>query len=155
MASSVARLAINICRIMEVVAMLRMLEQGETSASPNVSPDPDTSTDNLKDNIVTRWDLTITADDFHAVLSLAESLYCHIIHIFSFLPQAETTSRGNAERDALLHNMASTFTRLEFLEKAQEIGIKPETASTWLKRMKKRGLLESTEEQGKYRKPEE
>ena len=155
MASSVARLAINICRIMEVVAMLRMLEQGETSASPNVSPDPDTSTDNLKDNIVTRWDLTITADDFHAVLSLAESLYCHIIHIFSFLPQAETTSRGNAERDALLHNMASPFTRLEFLEKAQEIGIKPETASTWLKRMKKRGLLESTEEQGKYRKPEE
>lgn len=155
MASSVARLAINICRIMEVVAMLRMLEQGETSASPNVSPDPDTSTDNLKDNIITRWDLTITADDFHAVLSLAESLYCHIIHIFSFLPQAETTSRGNAERDALLHNMASTFTRLEFLEKAQEIGIKPETASTWLKRMKKRGLLESTEEQGKYRKPEE
>lgn len=155
MASSVARLAINICRIMEVVAMLRMLEQGETSASPNVSPDPDTSTDNLKDNIVTRWDLTITADDFHAVLSLAESLYCHIIHIFSFLPQAETTSRGNAERDALLHSMASTFTRLEFLEKAQEIGIKPETASTWLKRMKKRGLLESTEEQGKYKKPEE
>lgn len=153
MASSVARLAINICRIMEVVAMLRMLEQGETAASPNVSPDPDIPTDNLKDNIVTRWDLTITADDFHAVLSLAESLYCHIIHIFSFLPRAEITNSGNAERDALLHCMAPTFTRLEFLEKAQEMGIKPGTASTWLKRLKKRGLLESTEEQGRYKKP--
>lgn len=154
MASSVARLAINICRIMEVVAMLRMLEQGETAGSPNVSPDPGTSTDNLKDNIITRWDLAITPDDFHAVLSLAESLYCHIIHIFSFLPQAETTSRGNAERDALVQSMPPTFTRLEFLEKAKEMGIKSETAATWLKRMKKRGLLESTEEKGRYRKPE-
>lgn len=153
MASSVARLAINICRIMEVVAMLRMLEQGETAAPTNVSPAPDTPTDNLKDNIVTRWDLAITADDFHTVLSLAESLYCHIIHIFSFLPRIETTSSRNAERDALLNSMASTFTRHEFLEKAQEIGIKPETANTWLKRMKKRGLLESTKEKGRYRKP--
>ena len=34
MSSSVARLAINICRIMEVVAMLRAMEQGEITASP-------------------------------------------------------------------------------------------------------------------------
>ena len=43
MSSSVARLAINICRIMEVVAMLRALEQGEITRSPNVSPDPGTN----------------------------------------------------------------------------------------------------------------
>ncbi|MGG6495626.1 UNVERIFIED_CONTAM: YfjI family protein, partial [Bacteroidetes bacterium 56_B9] len=49
MSSSVARLAINICRIMEVVAMLRALEQGEITRSPNVSPDPGTNPDNLKD----------------------------------------------------------------------------------------------------------
>ncbi len=153
MASSVARLAINICRIMEVVAMLRMLEQGETAASPNVVPDPTTTADNLKDNIIARWDLAINPDDFHAALSLAESLYCHTTHIFSFLPPVETNSRGNAERDTLLHGMPSTFTRIEFLEKAKEAGINSETAITWLKRMKKRGLLESAEKQGMYRKP--
>lgn len=154
MASSVARLAINICRIMEVVAMLRMMEQGEIAASPYLSPDPDIAADNLKDKIITRWNLSITDDDFHAVLSLAESLYCHTSHIFSFMPRHETASRRNAERDALIHNTPSTFTRSEFLEKAREVGIKPETAATWLKRMKKRGLLEDTKEPGKYRKPE-
>ena len=153
MSSSVARLAINICRIMEVVAMLRALEQGEITRSPNVSPDPGTNPDNLKDHIITLWDLSITSDDFHAVLSLAESLYSHAIHILSFLPATQVTSRGNADRDALVQCMGERFTRAEFIHRAEEMGIKPETASTWLKLLQKHGLVESTDRNGTYRKP--
>ena len=153
MSSSVARLAINICRIMEVVAMLRAMEQGEITASPYVSPDPHTATDNLKDHIVSRWDLLIASDDFHAVLSLAESLYRHTTHILSFLPNTEVTSRGNADRDALVDSMEEEFTRASFLQKAREMGIKSETASTWLKRMQKHGLVENVDGKGNYRKP--
>lgn len=153
MSSSVARLAINICRIMEVVAMLRAMEQGEITASPYVSPDPHTATDNLKDHIVSRWDLLIASDDFHAVLSLAESLYRHTTHILSFLPHTEVTSRGNADRDALVGSMEEEFTRASFLQKAEEMGIKSETASTWLKRMLKNGLVKYVDGKGKYRKP--
>ena len=115
MSSSVARLAINICRIMEVVAMLRALEQGEITRSPNVSPDPGT--------------------------------------ILSFLPATQVTSRGNADRDALVQCMGERFTRAEFIHRAEEMGIKPETASTWLKRLQKHGLVESTDRNGTYRKP--
>ncbi len=146
-------LAINICRIMEVVAMLRAMEQGEITASPYVSPDPHTATDNLKDHIVSRWDLLIASDDFHAVLSLAESLYRHTTHILSFLPNTEVTSRGNADRDALVDSMEEEFTRASFLQKAGEMGIKSETASTWLKRMQKHGLVENVDGKGNYRKP--
>lgn len=153
MSSSVARLAINICRIMEVVAMLRAMEQGEITASPYVSPDPHTATDNLKDHIVSRWNLLIASDDFHAVLSLAESLYRHTTHILSFLPNTEVTSRGNADRDALVDSMEEEFTRASFLQKAGEMGIKSETASTWLKRMQKHGLVENVDGKGNYRKP--
>ena len=153
MSSSVARLAINICRIMEVVAMLRVLEQGEIASSPHVSPDRGTSPDNLKDRIITLWDLYITPDDFHAVLSLAESLYRHTTHILSFLPKTEVTSRGNADRDALVGSMEEEFTRASFLQKAEAMGIKPETASTWLKRMQKHGLVESVDGKGTYHKP--
>ena len=153
MSGSVARLAINICRIMEVVAMLRAMEQGEITASPYVSPDPHTATDNLKDHIVSRWDLLIASDDFHAVLSLAESLYRHTTHILSFLPNTEVTSRGNADRDALVDSMEEEFTRASFLQKAREMGIKSETASTWLKRMQKHGLVENVDGKGNYRKP--
>lgn len=153
MSSSVARLAINICRIMEVVALLRALEQGEITSSHCVSPDPGTARDNLKDHIISLWDLVITPDDFHAVLSLAESLYRHTTHILSFLPSTEVTRRGNADRDALVHSMEESFTRAQFLQKAEEMGIKPETASTWLKRMQKHGLVESVNGKGTYRKP--
>ena len=153
MSSSVARLAINICRIMEVVAMLRAMEQGEITASPYVSPDPHTATDNLKDHIVSRWNLLIASADFHAVLSLAESLYRHTTHILSFLPNTEVTSRGNADRDALVDSMEEEFTRASFLQKAGEMGIKSETASTWLKRMQKHGLVENVDGKGNYRKP--
>lgn len=153
MSSSVARLAINICRIMEVVAILRALEQGEITQSPHVSPDPTINPDNLKDHIVTLWDLAITPDDFHAVLSLAEKLYRHATHILSFLPAPQVTRRGNADRDTLLQCMEDEFKRAEFMQKAEEMGIKHETASTWLKRLQKHGLVESVDRNGTYRKP--
>lgn len=42
---------------------------------------------------------------------------------------------------------------LKFIHRAEEMGIKPETASTWLKRLQKHGLVESTDRNGTYRKP--
>lgn len=153
MSSSVARLAINICRMMEVVAILRASEQGNITASTYVTPDRGTASDNLKDHIITLWDLTITSDDFHAVLSLSDTLYCHTMHILSFLPDSEISSRGISERDALISSMEQDFTRTTFLQKAEEMGIKKETASSWLTRMQKNGLVESKRGSGKFHKP--
>lgn len=92
MASSVARLAINICRIMQVVAMLRVLESDDIARSPHLTPDKDISGDNLKDGIITRWDMTILPADFNSVLELTESLYRHATHILSFLPGTESAA---------------------------------------------------------------
>ena len=154
MSSSVARLGINICRIMEVIALLRASEQGDIASSPYVSPDRNTAPDNLKDDIISLWDLTINPEDFHAVLSLTEGLYRHATHILSFLPATEVSSRGNADRDALVESMERCFTRTAFLQKAEEMGIKAETAATWLWRLQKNGLIESTKSKGNYRKPD-
>ena len=68
-------------------------------------------------------------------------------------PNTEVTSRGNADRDALVDSMEEEFTRASFLQKAGEMGIKSETASTWLKRMQKHGLVENVDGKGNYRKP--
>lgn len=152
MSSSVARLAINICRIMEVVAMLRASEQEEITASPYVSPDRGTASDNLKDHIVTLWDLAITSDDFRAVLSLADHLYHHTVHILSFLPEGDATRRNLSEREVLINSMEQDFTRAAFLQKAEEMGIKKNTAVTWLARMLKNGLVESRPNSGNYHK---
>lgn len=153
MASSVARLAINICRIMQVVAMLRVLESDDIARSPHLTPDKDISGDNLKDGIITRWDMTILPSDFNSVLELTESLYRHATHILSFLPGTEISRRSNADRDALLQSMEREFTRSAFLLQAEATGIKPGTASTWLKRLVKHGMIESVDGKGTYRKP--
>ena len=85
MYSFVARLAVNLCRIMSEVAVLRALESPQpydfkTSPTSPFTPDKEIPTDNRKDDIITRWDVSISQEDFHAVLSLAEPLYCHATH---------------------------------------------------------------------------
>ena len=155
MYSSIARLAINLCRIMSVVALLRALESPRPydfreSPSSGLTPEASIPADNLKDNIITRWNLSITADDFHAVLSLAEPLYRHATHILSFLPSTEISRRSNADRDFLFSQLGDKFTRAELLDKAAAIGIKKNTAITWLKRLTRRGLLIKAEDIGLY-----
>lgn len=118
-----------------------------------LTPDKDISGDNLKDGIITRWDMTILPADFNSVLELTESLYRHATHILSFLPGTEISRRSNADRDALLQSMEREFTRSAFLLQAEATGIKPGTASTWLKRLVKHGMIESVDGKGTYRKP--
>lgn len=155
MYSFVARLAVNLCRIMSEVAVLRALESPhpydfKTSPSPPFTPDKEIPADNCKDGIITRWDVSISQEDFHAVLSLTEALYCHATHILSFLPSTEVSHRCNADRDYLFQKLGNEFTRTQLLEEAVAMGIKENTALTWLKRLTKYGKLVSVDGKGSY-----
>ena len=155
MSSSIARLAVNTCRIMAEIAMIRALEcdqpyQFKDSSSPLLTPDKEIAADNIKDGIITRWDVTITAEDFHAVLELVTPLYRHATHILSFLPSTEVKHRANADRDALFEIMGNQFTRTQLLEQAEKMKIKPNTALSWLNRLIKKGLLINTDDKGVY-----
>ena len=155
MNSSIARMAVNICRIMSVVAMLRAFEnpqpyQYQASSHPLLTPDKEIATDNIKDGIITRWDMTITPEDFKAVLNLVKPLYQHATHILSFLPPSEVSHRANADRDAFFEALGIQFTRAQLLEQATTMGIKPNTALTWLKRLVKQGLIVNLDGKGTY-----
>ena len=155
MSSSIARLAVNTCRIMAEIAMIRALEcdqpyQFKGSSAPLLTPDKEIAADNIKDGIITRWDVTITAEDFHAVLELVTPLYRHATHILSFLPSTEVKHRANADRDALFEIMGNQFTRTQLLEQAEKMKIKPNTALSWLNRLIKKGLLINTDDKGVY-----
>ena len=155
MYSSIARLAVNLCRIMSIVALLRALEsphpyQVKNAPSSGLTPDKGIPEDNIKDNIITRWKLAITPDDFHAVLRLAEPLYRHATHILSFLPSTEISRRSNADRDFLFSQLGDRFTRAQMIETAESIGIKKNTAITWLKRLTQRGILVKGDGNGIY-----
>ena len=155
MSSSIARLAVNTCRIMAEVAMIRALEcdqpyQFKNSSIHLLTPDKEIATDNIKDGIITRWDVTITAEDFKAVLELVIPLYRHATHILSFLPSTEVKHRANADRDALFEAMGNQFTRAQLSEQATTMKIKPNTAFGWLNRLIKKGLFTNADDKGIY-----
>lgn len=155
MNSSIARLAVNTCRIMAEVAMIRALEcdqpyQFKNSSIHLLTPDKEIATDNIKDGIITRWDVTITAEDFKAVLELVTPLYRHATHILSFLPSTEVKHRANADRDALFEAMGNQFTRAQLSEQATIMKIKPNTAFGWLNRLIKKGLFTNADDKGVY-----
>lgn len=155
MSSSIARLAVNTCRIMAEVAMIRALEcdqpyQFKNSSIHLLTPDKEIATDNIKDGIITRWDVTITAEDFKAVLELVIPLYRHATHILSFLPSTEVKHRANADRDALFEAMGNQFTRAQLSEQATIMKIKPNTAFGWLNRLIKKGLFTNADDKGIY-----
>lgn len=155
MSSSIARLAVNTCRIMAEVAVIRALEcerpyQFEDAAAPLLTPDKEIPADNVQDGIITRWDVIITAEDFKAVLELVTPLYRHATHILSFLPSTEIKHRANADRDALFEALGNTFTRTQLIEQAEKMKINPNTALGWLNRLMKKGLLAGTGSKGSY-----
>lgn len=155
MSSSIARLAVNTCRIMAEVAMICALEcdqpyQFKNSSIHLLTPDKEIATDNIKDGIITRWDVTITAEDFKAVLELVTPLYRHATHILSFLPSTEVKHRANADRDALFEAMGNQFTRAQLSEQATIMKIKPNTAFGWLNRLIKKGLFTNADDKGIY-----
>ena len=154
MRSFIARLAVNICRIMSTIAMLRVLEipqpyQLKSSDRYAPVPDKEIPTDNVKDGIITRWDITITPEDFKAVLGLVKPLYRHATHILSFLPSSEIPHRANADRDAFFDALGDEFTRTQLTEQATAMGIKTNTALSWLRRLVKKGLF-AMKEKGTY-----
>ena len=155
MSSSIVRLAINTCRIMAEIAMLRALEcdypyQFQNSPHPLLTPDKDIAADNIKDGIITRWDVTITDEDFEAVMGLVTPLYRHTTHILSFLPSTEVKRRANADRDALFESLGTKFTRAQLLEQAALMNIKPNTALGWLNRLIKKTLISKADSKGTY-----
>ncbi len=120
--------------------------------SPRLTPDPQTCADNIKDGIITRWDLSIQEDDFQAVLSLVEPMYLHAVHILSFLPANEVKNRGMADQERLFITLDTGFTYQSLLEEAEKLKIPKNTACSCLQRWQKQGIVRKGEKRGDYKK---
>lgn len=153
MSGSVVRLAVSCCRMLSVVACLRMLETGGPEGScPTLRPSPEIPEENVKDGIVTHWELTVSDADFRAVLSLIRPLYLHAAHVLSYLPSIEITRRSSGESASFFSRLPEEFTRQEMLEWAARLDYKIKTADSWLTRLLKRGVIVKTQKTGTYRK---
>lgn len=154
MRSTVARIAINICRILSVVALLRAVEkllpphktifnsQFSILNSPGLSPSDDIPEENVRDGIVPKLDLIATEADFEAVLNLTEPLYRHACHILSILPATDVQQREPTPQEALFDALPLAFNRQEALHEAKRIGMGTDTLDSHLRRMLEKGVIQ-------------
>lgn len=154
MRSTVARIAINICRILSVVALLRATEkllpphktifnsQFSIFKCPGLSPSDDIPEENVRDGIVPKLDLTATEADFEAVLNLTEPLYRHACHILSILPATDVQQREPTPQEALFDALPLAFNRQEALHEAKKIGMGTDTLDSHLRRMLEKGVIQ-------------
>lgn len=166
MKSSVARIAVNLCRLMGVVALLRALDSllppvGEADNLPpaggsaaeltrrllaceGLRPHPSVPAENVADGVVSRLLLSIGEADFEAVLSMAGPLYSHACHVLSLLPSSAVRASGPVGPEALFDRLPPRFTRREALDEAVRMGTPESTVDTLLRRYTERGLLLKT-----------
>ncbi len=153
MRSAVARIAINTCRILSIVALLRALgellspqqkffnSQFPIFNSPGLSPAPEIPAENVKDGIIPKLDLRVTDEDFQAVLTLIEPLYRHSSYVLGFLPPIEAQLLQTTPEQALFNALPMTFSRRQAVEEAAKNGIPEKTIDSSLKRMLEKGTL--------------
>ena len=102
MYSFVARLGVNTCRIMAEVAVLRALESAQpyqlkASSTPLLTPDKEIPDDNIKDGIITRWDVKITRVISKRCSNLpSPSTAMPCIYFLSFLPQKSVAGQTSS-----------------------------------------------------------
>ena len=145
MSASVMRMGTILCRMMCITALLRSLEIPSLAV-----PDPTINPENLKDGIITRHNLSITDEDFRAVLALCEPLYLHATHILSFLDKStELNSRGIADREMLYASLPQEFTKQIVMEQAEKLNIPVNTARSWIQRLREKGALDMVMVKGK------
>ena len=145
MSASVMRMGTILCRMMCITALLRSLEIPSLAV-----PDPTINPENLKDGIITRHNLSITDEDFRAVLALCEPLYLHATHILSFLDKStELNSRGIADREMLYAALPQEFTKQMVMEQAEKLNIPVNTARSWIQRLREKGALNMVMVKGK------
>ena len=153
MRSAVARIAINACRILSVIALLRAVEphlppqsaifnsQFSIFNSLGLSPSTEIPEENVRDGIVPKLDLRVTDEDFESVMSLIEPLYRHSCHILGYLPSVELTPRQATPLESLFKALPLEFCRKQAAQEAEKSGISQNTLDTHLRRMVEKGIL--------------
>jgi hypothetical protein len=151
--STVARIAINLLRLMSMVAWIRALDEWLMAdvdgndeempvtkrllKCPGIEPDPEVSAENVQDGVVSRFQLSINEEDFRATLKLAAILYQHSNYIMAILPPEESCLRPLTPKEIFRHELPFSFSRKEAVEQAEKHGLSARQVDRMIERLLK------------------
>jgi hypothetical protein len=168
MRSAVARMAINLLRIMSITALLRSLDglltlTDETQLTarlerliptllslPGLRAPMGVNADNLRDGVWSVLEMSVSDSDFEAVMAMAEPLYRHSLHVLSLMPEERVEHREGSKTQRFVGALGMTFTRQTALQTAASLGWSEKSCDTVLRRLMDRGVIERTDP-GEYR----
>jgi hypothetical protein len=160
MRSSVTRLAVNLLRMMNVVVLIRALDDLLTMEDekelemklqnitrtlldcPCLSPDKNVPVENVRDGIVTKYYLEANDEDFDALLALAEPFYRHAEHALKSMPREKTDGRNMDPKEMYLGALPMTFTRQEALSLGPEYHLTERQCEYLLDKLLEKGIVE-------------
>jgi hypothetical protein len=168
MRGSVVRLAINLTRIMNVVALLRALNpllmmedenalklklQNITATlmeCDGLSVADSSHPENVKDGIISKFILSINDADFEAVLNLAEPFYRHAEHALMSLPEEPIEKRKVTNKERFLASLPMSFTRQKAIQLGEKYGFTERSCEHILENLVSKGIIERIK-RGEYR----
>lgn len=136
MRGSVVRMAVNAYRMMAIVAFLRSRERPEL-----ITPAAHVPRENVQDGVASAFTLTMSEDDFEAVLARCLPLYRHACHILTYLPAEKVVKRQQSPVERLFGRLPLSFTRKEAVEEGARLKLSEGTVASAIKRMTDKGLL--------------
>jgi hypothetical protein len=160
MRSSVVRLPINLLRIMNVVGIIRSLDslltmedEEELDAKlqnitrtllecPGITPGKGVPEENVRDGIVSKFRLTISDEDFDAILALAEPFYRHAEHALMSLPQENVDMRNASPQERFLSELPMTFTRQQSIEMGEKFALSSKQVEYYIDKLLEKGTIE-------------
>ena len=157
------RLAINLLRMMSIVALLRATEgtvdwSGQApSTTPLLQCNPallSFDSDAVQDGHSQgqSYILYITQDDFEAMLAMVEPLFSHSQHILSMLSGQSVNRRPSYEKSDVFASLDDEFTTEQMAAEAERRDISRSVYRHWIGSWKKNGLIELNGSRGYYRK---
>ena len=121
--ASVRRLGLTAFRIMMILSVLRIMDDGE-----------------MTENRI------CTEDDFNVTMEIVKVLLVHTAKVFKELPPSETglslQNARSARQDLFYARLATDFCRQDYLEAAKALDISDATAERYIKKLCETGLLE-------------
>jgi hypothetical protein len=163
--SVVARLAINLMRLMSVATLLRALDGLLMDETREVTPEgvrsvllqsglaqvpTDVSVENTSDRITPRLRLGITDDDMDAFLGLSGALYEHSVYTMELVPKEEVRKSEMSSAERFKASLPLEFDLKKAYALGEEVGLKQVTVRSYLSRLVKKEVLEAVSE-GCYR----
>jgi hypothetical protein len=162
MRGSVVRLAINLTRIMNVVALIRALDpllmmedkdalktklQNITTTlleCDGLTVADSSHPENVKDGIISNFILSINDVDFEAVLNLAEPFYRHAEHALMSLPEERVEERRVTNKERFLASLPMSFTRQDSFRLGAKYDFTERQCEYLLECLVTKGIVERT-----------